>query len=153
MNNITIYEGLPEEQAPLHLLYEADPSRKAVDDYWGRGIKILAKLESEVIGVAVLLHTRPFTMELVNIAVVERLRGEGVGKQLLAYIVALAKSRGMKSLEVGTGNSSLDQLAFYQHCGFRITGVDRDFFLKNYPEPITENGIPCLDMIRLQKEL
>lgn len=54
---------------------------------------------------------------------------------------------------VGTGNSSLDQLAFYQKGGFRICGVDRDFFVQNYDQQIVENAIQCLDMIRLSMEL
>ncbi|MFT6735800.1 MAG: hypothetical protein ACJAS9_004014, partial [Polaribacter sp.] len=31
----------------------------------------------------------------------------------------LAKQSGAKIIEVGTGNSSLSQLALYQKCGFR----------------------------------
>ena len=56
-------------------------------------------------------------------------------------------------VEVGTGNSSLDALAFYQRAGFRIVGVIPDFFVDNYPEPIVENGIRCIDMVRLRLTL
>lgn len=51
-------------------------------------------------------------------------------------------------LIVGTGNSSLGELAFYQKCGFRITGVIPGFF-DSYDPPIIEDGIPCRDMVRL----
>ena len=33
--------------------------------------------------------------------------------------------------------------------GFRVTSIDYDFFVKNYPEPIFENGIQLFDMLRL----
>lgn len=53
---------------------------------------------------------------------------------------------------VGTANSSIGNLAFYQKVGFRITEVKKDFFSK-YPEPIFENGIQALDMIMFEKNL
>lgn len=67
--------------------------------------------------------------------------------------IQTAKSKGYKTIEVGTGNSSIGQLALYQKCGFRITGIDMDFFIKHYPEEIFENGIQCRDMVRLSQYL
>ena len=61
--------------------------------------------------------------------------------------------RGGSYIEIGTGNSSLNQLMFYQKSGFRMKEIWVDFFTKNYEEPIEENGIPCLDMVRLYKAL
>ena len=40
-----------------------------------------------------------------------------------------------------------------QKCGFRITGIDIDFFIRCYQEEIFENGIQCRDMIRLTQYL
>ncbi len=60
---------------------------------------------------------------------------------------------GYKTLEVCTGNSSIGQLALYQKCGFRMSGIERDFFIKHYHEPIFENGIQCRDRVRLTQEL
>jgi hypothetical protein len=57
-----------------------------------------------------------------------------------------------KALWVGTGNSSLSQLALYQKCGFRIREIESGFF-ESYPEPIVENGIRCIDMVRLRVDL
>ena len=53
---------------------------------------------------------------------------------------------------VGTANSSIDNIAFYQKLGFRMAEIKRDFF-KAYPTPIFENGIIALDMIVFEKEL
>ena len=63
-----------------------------------------------------------------------------------------AKRKGYKTIEVGTGNSSIGQLVLYQKCGFRISGIDIDFFVRHYPEEIFENGIQCRDMIRLSQD-
>ena len=65
----------------------------------------------------------------------------------------MARKEKAKVLEVGTGNSSISQLALYQKCGFRIVSIDRDFFKKSYREKIVENEIECTDMIRLSMDL
>lgn len=59
------------------------------------------------------------------------------------------KLTGFHTIEIGTGNSSIQRLALYQKCGFRMASIDHDFFLKHYDEPIYENGIQCMDMVRL----
>ncbi|MDA3948255.1 MAG: hypothetical protein PF508_03430 [Spirochaeta sp.] len=45
------------------------------------------------------------------------------------------------------------QLAFYQRHGFRVTSIDHDFFVNNYPEPIFEDGIQLFDLLRLTLQL
>ncbi|SDJ16733.1 GNAT family N-acetyltransferase [Salimicrobium halophilum] len=143
-------EVCPSEDAPIELLLEADPSEKHIRDYVKRGVVYVAE-EEGIVGVFVLLPTRPGTIELVNIAVTEARRGEGIGKRLLE--AAKEAAEGYKRIEVGTGNSSTNQLSLYQKAGFRITGIDHDFFTIHYEETIWENGIWCRDMIRLTLEL
>jgi len=137
----------------MDLLLLADPSRELVEEYVQRGQCYLAEEDGEVIGVYVLLPTRPQTVEIVNVAVAEAHQGRGIGKQLVKHAIQTAKAQGYKTVEIGTGNSSIGQLALYQKCGFRITGIDKDFFIRHYAEPIFENGIPCRDMIRLSQEI
>ncbi|WP_107841397.1 GNAT family N-acetyltransferase [Metasolibacillus meyeri] len=138
------------EQPPMDLLLLADPSEDIVTDYVQRGLCYVAERDGQIVGVYVLLPTRPHTVELVNVAVDENWQGQGIGKQLVLHAIASAKAAQYKTIQLGTGNSSIDQLALYQKCGFRIVGVDRDFFLQHYDEPIFENGIQCVDMIRLE---
>ncbi|WP_100330138.1 GNAT family N-acetyltransferase [Bacillus xiapuensis] len=142
-----------DEQPPMDLLLSADPSRTLVEEYVLRGQCFVAYLNKEIIGVYVLLLTRPETVELVNIAVAENHRGKGFGKQLIHHAIEQAKRLGCKTIEVGTGNSSIGQLALYQKCGFRITGIDKDFFLRHYSEEIFENGIQAVDMVRLSQDV
>lgn len=138
------------ELPPMELLLLADPAQKLVEEYLARGQCYVAA-EGVIIGVYVLLPTRPETVELVNVAVAEKLHGQGVGKKLVNHAVHNARSQGFKTIEVGTGNCGMGQLALYQKCGFRITGVDLDFFVNHYEEEIYENGIQCRDMIRLSQ--
>lgn len=142
-----------DEELPMALLLQADPSRKLIEEYIHRGTCFIAEVEHQPIGIYVLLPTRPETMELVNIAVVEDQQGKGIGKKLVLDAIKTAQNMGYKTIEVGTGNSSLGQLALYQKCGFRINSVDVNFFIKHYAEEIFENGIQCRDMIRLSQDL
>jgi ribosomal protein S18 acetylase RimI-like enzyme len=141
------------ESLPFDLLLEADPSRKMVEDYINRGECYVAEDLNMIVGVYVLLPTRPKTVELINISVLESKQGRGIGKKLVLHASQIAKESGYETIEIGTGNSSIGQLALYQKCGFRIIGVDRDYFIKYYTEEIYENRIRCRDMIRLSKDL
>lgn len=141
------------EQPPMELLLNADPSKQLVERYLQRGTSYVAIDSGEIVGVYVLLPTRPATVELVNVSVREEHQGKGIGKQLVRHAVRQAKEEGYQTIEVGTGNSSVDQLALYQKCGFRMVGIDRDFFLRHYEEPLFENGIQVMDMVRLSQDL
>jgi ribosomal protein S18 acetylase RimI-like enzyme len=141
------------EEPPMELLLLADPSKVIVEEYVTRGECFVAESEQQIVGVYVLLPTRPETVELVNLSVANNHQGKGIGKQLVLDAIQTAKSIGYKTIEIGTGNSSIGQLALYQKCGFRIVGVDLDFFIRHYPEEIFENGIHCRDMVRLSQDL
>ncbi|WP_062104745.1 GNAT family N-acetyltransferase [Bacillus niameyensis] len=141
------------EEPPIDLLLMADPSERLIEEYLKRGKCYIAENYQAIIGVYVLLPTRPDTVELVNIAVTENEQGKGIGRQLLLDAIQKAKARNYKTIEIGTGNSSIGQLVLYQKCGFRITSVDRDFFIRHYEDDIFENGIWCRDMIRLSQDV
>jgi len=143
----------PNEPCPMELLLLADPSPKLVNDYVARGETFVAELDGAVVGVTVLLPTRPETVEIVNVAVAEPMQGRGIGKALVRHAVDVARQRGFRTIDIGTGNSGVTQLALYQKCGFRIVGVDVDFFTRHYDEPIYENGIQVRDMVRLSQDL
>lgn len=136
----------------LGLLLLADPSEQSIFSYLNRGHLLVAELNGRTIGVAHLDPLADGGVELKNLAVVEDLQGQGYGKALMQQVVAFCRQRGYKSILVGTGNSSLGNLAFYQKLGFRLVGVKRDFFL-SYPQPIYENGLRCLDLVLLELPL
>ena len=118
-----------------------------------RGTCYIARLGGRSVGVSVLLRTRPFTMELVNLCVAEPYRRQGIATRLIAHAAERARAAKCRILEVGTGNAGIGQLALYQRCGFSIDSIEKDYFVRHYPEPIYENGIECRDMVRLRMEL
>ena len=153
-NNICSYDFQIERltnqaELPMNLLLLADPSEEQVISYAHEGDCFVAVAHDEVVGVYVLLQKGEHTAEIMNVAVAEYMQGQGLGKKLVLHALEVAKSLGLTKVEIGTGNSSIGQLALYQKCGFRITGIVENFFVDNYPEPIFENGIQCRDMIRL----
>ncbi len=88
----------------------------------------------------------PATSEILLLAVAPERRGRGIGRAILAALVAEGRQRGTDALLVGTANCALGNIAFYQRCGFRMDHVRRDYFTYVQP-PISENGIPLIDMI------
>jgi ribosomal protein S18 acetylase RimI-like enzyme len=152
VRDVLICKANPGEM-PWALLLDADPARSRVESYLSDEFTRIAKYTDEVIGVYALSRLSLTRFELMNIAVRDDYQGKGLGRWLLGHAIGVAESKGARVIEVGTGNSSLENLAFYQRSGFRITGVIRDHFVDNYPEPIVEDGIVCRDMVRLTLEL
>lgn len=144
---------LEKPDLPYDLLFEADESREAIEDYTSRGMCYAAVADGRAIGISVLIRTRPFTMELVNLAVDAEWRNKGVGRQLVENAIAVTKEHNCHTLEVGTGDAGIGQLAFYQKCGFRMTHLDIDFFRRHYTEKIVENGIECRHMVRMSMDI
>ena len=136
-------------ELPMSLLLLADPSEEHVMNYALKGKCYVAVEAGEVVGVYVLLQKDEHNAEIMNVAVAEPKQGKGLGKKLILHALEVAKSLGVKQVEIGTGNSSIGQLALYEKCGFQKTGIIENYFIDNYPEPIFENGIQCRDMVRL----
>jgi len=65
----------------------------------------------------------------------------------------IAKENHYKKLTVGTSDTGFQQIRFYEKNGFIQRGILKDFFIKNYPDPIYENGLQMKDMIILEFSL
>lgn len=136
----------------INALLIADESEKIVRTYYNEGELYAIRTEEALIGVALLIAQDAETIELKNIAIIPALQGQGFGKDALLQVIKLYENRNYKKMLVGTANSSIDNIAFYQKLGFRMTEIRQNFFLQ-YPEPIFENGIQALDMILFELTL
>ena len=141
------------EDIPFDLLALADPSPTQVTSYVRNGRCYVAKLEAKLIGVFVLAQLDTTTFEIKNIAITPSEQGKGYGKALLDHAEQVSKTLGGHQLKIGTGNSSIGQLALYQKQGFDMARIEKDFFITHYAEPIFENGIQCKHMVILVKDL
>lgn len=141
------------ETAPHNLLQLADPSKDQIEKYLKKSRCFELKNNAQVIGVLVLLPNNTHIIEIKNIAILPSMQRKGFGKMLLVFAEKYARKNDYKELKIGTGNSSLHQLALYQKQGFEVDIIDKNFFVINYPKPIYENGIQCKHMIYLKKKI
>ena len=139
---------VPVSDAPIELLLLADPSEDRIHSYLSGSRCFVASSGAVLVGACVVQPRGKDTHELMSIAVDPAHQNSGYGTALLKWVIDFFRDSGARQLEVGTGTFGY-QLAFYQRHGFRVTSIDRDFFVKNYPEPILENGIQLFDMLRL----
>jgi ribosomal protein S18 acetylase RimI-like enzyme len=140
------------DEIPFHLLLLADENTTAISKYIHISDVFVARFVSseEVIGVFVLHHLNGKEIEIKNIAVAENYQGRGIGSLMIDKIKQIALEHGAQTLWVGTPDSAMPQLNFYQRKGFSVTGMRTNFFKENYAEPIYENGIMLKDMVMLQ---
>lgn len=143
-------DGKREDFLPQLLL--ADDSEKVVRDYLDQGTLYKIKCGEVLAGVALIIPQSNTTIELKNIAIIPTYQGKGIGKEVLLQLTEICQIEGYQTILVGTANSSIDNIAFYQKAGFRMEAIEKDFFCK-YPEPIYEHGIRALDMIFFSKQL
>jgi GNAT superfamily N-acetyltransferase len=99
----------------------------------------------EPVGAAVVRWSDREPSEILYLAVAATRRGTGIGRQIVAAIQGELPAHG-RTLLVGTANSALDNIAFYQKCGFRMYAVKRDYFDYIQP-PLRDHGIVMRDMI------
>lgn len=90
--------------------------------------------------------------EILELAIAEDRQRQGLGRQFINYLLAEGRRRGKTELLVGTANSSIENLIFYQRCGFRMYQVRQDYFWY-LRQPVFENGIRMRDMIVFRYDL
>ena len=150
---LTLHEiALEETENLVPVLMDADEDeeriRRALAD---EGNTNYAAQEGDEYVGAVTVKWEEHESEILYFAVIRQLRGRGYGRSIIEVLTNEMRSRGVRSLVVGTANSSLDNIAFYQKCGFRMHHIRRDFF--NYIQPLMrENGILMRDMLVLRYE-
>ncbi|MDH6365186.1 ribosomal protein S18 acetylase RimI-like enzyme [Enterococcus sp. PF1-24] len=141
------------EDAHWLLILDADPAKEVVEKYLSRSRIFVAERQSQVVGILLLLPTRPEIVEIINLAVAEEFRGQGIATKLIHHVIELAKQENYQQIEVGTGSTGVEQLYLYQKCGFRMSHIEQDFFVSHYSEEIIENGLVLKDMVRLNQTL
>jgi len=129
----------------------ADPSRKSINSYINKSRVIVSRDSNKLTGVGVISNNKD-KFEIRNLSVQESHQGLGIGKRLVEELISVARNGNGKQLIVGTGNSSLGQLKFYQKCGFKYYRVIEGYF-DSYPEPIFENDLQCRDLVYLKFKL
>ncbi len=92
----------------------------------------VAKVENQCLGY-VLIKIRDYNwpgvvrrkvMVVDEICVAESVRNQGIGRQMMTEVHALAKAFGCTDLQLGVYPQNDAAIAFYQKCGFTIRSID-----------------------------
>jgi len=98
-----------DKAALLHMVWhdgiDASSSRVVLRDGGAVGIALIAR--------------RGWSSRLGGMAVVPEARGRGVGKWLMAQLIAEAKARGERTMVLEVIEQNLPAIRLYQGCGFR----------------------------------
>ncbi|MEV0272404.1 GNAT family N-acetyltransferase [Hamadaea sp. NPDC050747] len=141
--------------AYLALLDLADDSPDQVRGYYQRGdLYVFDGADGIPLGVVLVLAAGD-EVELKAVAVQTALQRQGIGRRMLAAVLADLRARGVRSAVVGTASAGVGELAFYQKAGFRLRDIERDYFnlARGYPDDLQDNGIPVRDMVWMDQRL
>lgn len=97
----------------MPLLLMADESEEIIMEYLYDGEVYAVESEGHTVGVLIMTDVSSRVVEVRNMAVA-LLIGEGIGKMVLDQITSLYSGKGKRKIIVGTANSSIANLAFYQ---------------------------------------
>ncbi len=136
------------------LLRLADDSDEAISEYLNTGALYVLRLDDQPIGVA-LLGERDGDAEVLSIAIDEDHQGEGWGTRLLRHLIEEARSAGRARLRLATAAADTATLRLYQRIGFRLSSVERDYFVpaRGYPTRLAADGIRVRDRVWLDLDL
>jgi len=150
----TIREARADEvESLIPILLQAESSERALRWSLANLSDALYRMEADGQAVgAASMQWRGDPCEIMELAIVPERHGQGLGKQLVAWLVAEARRRGKSAVLVGTANASIGNIAFYQKCGFRMDQVRKDYFWY-YRDPHYENGIQVRDLLVFRYDL
>jgi ribosomal protein S18 acetylase RimI-like enzyme len=150
----TIREASPDEiEALISILRQAEETESALRWSLANLSNMVYRMDDDgqLVG-AVTMQWRDDGCEIIELAIAPARHGQGLGKQLVVWLIEEARRRGKHQMLVGTANSSIDTIAFYQKCGFRMDQIRKDYF-RYYREPHYEDGIQVRDMLVFRYEL
>lgn len=133
----------------LKLLLLADPDESMIDQYVVKGELFVLFDDHIPVCTAVVVKLSDSECELKNIATDEKSKHRGFATKMLNHLFHLYQKK-FSAMFVGTSES---MVGFYNKFGFVYSHTVKNFFIDNYPEPIFEDGIQCIDMIYLKKDL
>jgi GNAT superfamily N-acetyltransferase len=150
---VTWYDGDRDALRPLFA--EAEDSKTLLNGYLNDGHVLAAWRGTDLVGHLQLVPAGDRVVELKNMAVAERLRRTGIGRQLIDTALVAATGEGATRIVVTTASADVGNLRFYQRCGFRLSSVERDAFTTHtgYPEQVVIDGIPLRDRVWLDQPL
>jgi putative acetyltransferase len=94
------------------------PNLKAEHLEGGQGVFLVARDDGRAVGCGAIRLLDPTTAEAKRMYVEPDQRGKGIGRAVLAGLVAAAKQRGVRRLVLETGIHQHEALSLYRRAGF-----------------------------------
>lgn len=116
---IDAYFGIIEEKDREVL---GNPRKYVLDP---GGALVMAIQDGEVVGCCALRAMGNDTFEVAKMTVSRKLRGQGVGRRLLAAVVEQAKTMKAKKLYLETNSKLSDAIHLYESLGFQHVPLER----------------------------
>jgi ribosomal protein S18 acetylase RimI-like enzyme len=132
----------------LDLLLLADPCEEMVEKYLADGEMYVLYDGDEAVCECVMYEREDGQIELKNLATSPDRQRQGHASALVREMFCTYAGR-YERMYVGTCGAE----SFYESLGFRYSYTDPGFFTRNYPEPVIDNGVQCIDMVYLVKDL
>ena len=134
----------------LDLLLLADEQEDMIDKYLGRGI-MFALYDNDLKSIGVVTDEGNGTFEIQNLATYPQYQFRGYARYLINYICDYYKDNGT-TIILGTGDTPVI-IPFYENSGFVVSHRIKNFYLKNYKNPIFEHGVQLKDKVYLKRSL
>ena len=117
------------ENAPRFTAFAIDEERlkRQLEDL-NREMYAYFSQESPIVGYASLLRKESNACGLCNLSVLPECRHQGIGQQLLEYILHRARDLGCHKLEIGIVEENQQLKSWYQHLGFVAVRTEKFSF-------------------------
>src|SRR4030095_11461463 len=138
IQDLRLHKLQQRETIPFDLLLLADEEEDAIRKYiYDAAIYTLFCNERlDLIAVVALFRVSKSEIEIKNIGVLESFRVIGIGSWLIDRVKEIASKENYKEIIVGTADSGIDQIRFYERNGFVKYAIKKNYFIDNYTQPI-----------------
>jgi len=143
------------ETIPFNLLLLADEEEDAIRKYiYDAALYTLYyKEQLDPIAIVALSRASESEIEIKNIGALESFRNMGIGSLLIDHVKEIAYKENYKEIIVGTADSGINQIRFYERNGFVKYAIKKNYFIDNYSQPIFDDGVFLKDMVMLKMNL
>jgi GNAT superfamily N-acetyltransferase len=113
-----ILAGLEERWGRLDLTL--NPDLNAIAHHYAAGCFLVAEQQGVLVGTGALLPEDSATLRVVRMSVARKLRGQGIGRAILAALLAHARQVGGHQVVLETTATWTDAVRFYRRAGFQM---------------------------------
>lgn len=100
-----------------------NPDLRDIATSYASGHFLVAYHDNDLIATGAFIPEAPGVVRIVRMSVRQDLRGQGIGRQMLAALLDAARAQGMEQVVLETTTTWQDAVTFYQRNGFRIVNV------------------------------